>query len=97
MGTRPRAAQTFSPEARAYIAAHPEKYGRRPAPQKNPNWFSSEAERNGIVFSVGTVYAIAVWIVAAANPTIPAWQQAAIAAGWLLLLPALVFVLGVLG
>ena len=97
MGTRPRAAQTFSPEARAYIAAHPEKYGRRPAPQKNPNWFSSEAERNWTVYGIGSAYAIAVWIAAAANPTIPAWQQAALAAAYLLLIPAALYVLVALG
>lgn len=97
MGTRPRAAQTFSPEARAYIAAHPEKYGRRPAPEENPHWFSSESERNWIVFSVGTMYAIAVWIVATANPDIAVWQQAALAAAYTLVIPAALYVLVGLG
>lgn len=96
MGTRPRAAQTFSPEARAYIAAHPEKYGPRPA-EKNPRWFSSESERNGTVYTVGTVYAIAVWIVATANPDIAVWEQAALAAAYTLVIPAALYVLVALG
>ena len=100
MGTRPRARQPadpFTPEARAYIAAHPEQYGRRPAPEKKPNWFRSEAERNGTVFSVGTSYAIAAWIVATANPDIAVWQQAALAAAYTLVIPAALYVLVGLG
>lgn len=86
----------FTPEARAYIAAHPEVYARRPV-HNNPNWFTSETERNRIVFSVGAVYATAVCIVAACNPAISTIEVAALALAYMVAIPVALLMLAVLG
>ena len=109
MGTSPRArqrgGQVYATDRRpsirpaiALIAPDPKSYMQKAsAPEKNPHWFSSESERNWTVYTVGTMYAIAVWIVATANPDIAVWEQAALAAAYTLVIPAALYVLVGLG